>query len=125
MSNSLAAAVLGVFALAPAYADEMMKCIDRAKHWVAGSLIIDPDDRNTQYNAACTCPLLGEVDQAIDILESGFPKVGPEPKRWFKNDTDLVSIRNHPRSQRSCSNSPNNFRALSRAETGLALDLAA
>ncbi len=71
--------------------------VDRAKDWVARALIIDPDDGNVQYNAACTYALLGDADRAIDILEKWLPRVGPDPKRWFKNDTDLASIRNHPR----------------------------
>jgi adenylate cyclase len=70
---------------------------DRALEWLARSLATDPNDINIQYNAACTYALLGEVDRAIDVLEAWMPQVGAEMRLWFKNDSDLDSIRGHPR----------------------------
>ncbi|PDT25102.1 adenylate/guanylate cyclase domain-containing protein [Rhizobium hidalgonense] len=70
---------------------------DRALEWLARSLATDPSDINIQYNAACTYALLGEIDQAIDVLEAWMPQVGAEMRLWFKNDSDLDSIRDHPR----------------------------
>jgi adenylate cyclase len=53
-----------------------------------------------KYNAACTYSLLGELDLAFDLLEIFLPKVGPDAKLWFKNDSDLDPIRTHPRYQK-------------------------
>ncbi|PKA44701.1 adenylate/guanylate cyclase domain-containing protein [Rhizobium sullae] len=70
---------------------------DRALEWLGRSLATDPNDINIQYNAACTYALLGEVDRAIDVLEGWMPQVGAEMRLWFRNDSDLDSIRGHPR----------------------------
>ncbi|KQV30447.1 adenylate cyclase [Rhizobium sp. Root1203] len=70
---------------------------DRALEWLARSLATDPSDINIQYNAACTYALLGEIERAIDVLEGWMPQVGAEMRLWFKNDSDLDSIRSHPR----------------------------
>jgi adenylate cyclase len=70
---------------------------DRAKEWLARALAIDPDDNGTRYNAACVYALLGEADRAIDLLEIYLRQVGPDLKLWFRNDSDLDSIRSHPR----------------------------
>ena len=73
---------------------------DRAKEWLARALAIDPDDNIARYNAACTYSLLGEIDRAIDLLEICLPQLGGDMKLWFKNDSDLDPIRNHPRYRR-------------------------
>jgi len=70
---------------------------DQSLEWLARSLATDPNDINIQYNAACTYALLGEIDRAIDALEVWMPQVGEEMRLWFKNDSDLDSIRAHPR----------------------------
>ncbi len=53
---------------------------------VARALAIDPDDNLARYNAACTYSLLGEFDQAIDLLEICLQRLGSDMKLWFKND---------------------------------------
>ncbi|WP_027682998.1 adenylate/guanylate cyclase domain-containing protein [Rhizobium leguminosarum] len=73
---------------------------DMALEWLARALATDPNDINIQYNAACTYALLGEIDRAIDLLEVWMPQVGIEMRLWFKNDSDLDSIRSHPRYSR-------------------------
>ena len=69
----------------------------RAAEWLARALATDPGDLNIKYNAACTYALLGEAEQAIDLLESWVPQVGTEMRLWFQNDSDFDSIREHPR----------------------------
>ena len=69
----------------------------RAKEWLARALAIDPDDNIARYNAACTYALLGEIDRSIDLLEINLQQVGSDMKLWFKNDSDLDSMREHPR----------------------------
>ena len=72
----------------------------RAKEWLARAMAIDPDDNIARYNAASTYALLGELDEAIDLLEIWLQQVGSDAKLWFGNDSDFDSIRTHPRYQR-------------------------
>jgi len=83
-------ACLGATALA--FLDER----DRAIQWLDRALATDPGDINIQYNAACTFALLGEVERAVDVLCAWVPQVGTEMKLWFRNDSDLDTIRTHP-----------------------------
>jgi adenylate cyclase len=75
---------------------------DRALEWVARTLAIDPDDLNTLYNIAAVHAQLGEIDQAIQMLEKVLPFVAAEGanREWSKNDSDLDPIRNDPRFQK-------------------------
>jgi adenylate cyclase len=71
---------------------------DRAKDWAARALAIDPDDLLALYNIACAYSQLGDLDQAIDLLEKVLPyRSSSEQILWFKNDSDLDPIRSHPR----------------------------
>ena len=72
---------------------------DRAREWLARAVAIDPDDTNTQYNAACTYTQLGDIDTALDLLEQTLPKLGPGGRNWAKHDSDFEPLRNHPRFQ--------------------------
>ena len=49
---------------------------DRALKWLERVKLIDPDDNNARYNAACTYAQLGEIDQAIDLLEEWAKHAG-------------------------------------------------
>ena len=64
---------------------------------MAHALAIDPDDNGTRCDAACVYALLGEANGSFSLLEMHLRDVGPDLKRWFKNDSDLDSIRSHPR----------------------------
>ncbi len=70
---------------------------ERAKEWLALALAIDHDDNSVRYSAACTYSLLGEIDRAVDLLETWLPLAAPTSKLWFKNDSDFEPIRTHPR----------------------------
>ena len=72
---------------------------ERAKEWLAHTLAIDPDDDNARYNAACTYSLLGEKEKALDLLEVWARNVSPELRQWFRHDSDLDPLRDHPRFQ--------------------------
>ncbi|MCA1406067.1 tetratricopeptide repeat protein [Ensifer sp. IC3342] len=72
---------------------------ERAKEWVARALAIDPDDVVAQYNAACVYSLLGEGERALDLLETVVPQSSSYHLHWFKQDSDLDPIRDHPRFQ--------------------------
>ena len=74
---------------------------DRAREWAARALAIDPDDVLIQYNVACVYSLLGDLEQAFDLLERLLPNAGYELKHgWIKNDSDLDPLRSHPRFQK-------------------------
>jgi len=74
---------------------------DRAREWAARALAIDPDDVLIQYNVACVYSLLGDLEQAFDLLEGLLPNAGYELKRgWIKHDSDLDPLRSHPRFQK-------------------------
>jgi adenylate cyclase len=70
---------------------------DRAMHWLRHAMEIDPGDNLMLYNAACAYALMGEADQAFDILERWLPQVAPDSRLWFEMDPDLDSLREHPR----------------------------
>ena len=72
----------------------------RAMEWLTRALAIEGDPSSVWYNVACAYSQLGEVDRAIDLLEIWLPQVGPDQRRWFKNDRDLDPIRSHPRFQK-------------------------
>src|SRR5438128_6577281 len=73
---------------------------DRAKEWVSRAMAIDPDDVLTQYNAACVCSLLGDIEPAFDLLERLLPNANHETKAWIKHDSDFDLLRDHSRYQK-------------------------
>lgn len=70
----------------------------RALEWVERALSIDPDDPSVLYNVACNYALLGESEKAIACLEKALFH-GEWYKGWAEHDSDLDSIRAHPRFQ--------------------------
>ncbi len=72
---------------------------ERAKEWASRALSMEPDDYLTLYNVACVYSLLGELDQAIDLLERSSLHKVTAWKDWFKHDNDLDPLRDHPRFQ--------------------------
>lgn len=70
---------------------------ERAKEWAARALAIDPDDLVAQYNLACVYALVGEGERALDILETVVPQSSSYHILWFRQDSDLNAIRDHPR----------------------------
>jgi adenylate cyclase len=74
---------------------------DQAREWASRALSIDPDDVLTQYNIACVYSLMGDIDQAFDLLERLLPNAGQELRRgWIKHDSDLDPLRSHARYQK-------------------------
>jgi adenylate cyclase len=71
--------------------------LDRAREWIARALAIEPNNALTNYNAACGYAQLGDIDQALDLLERGLPNSGPEWSRWIEHDSSLDPLRNHSR----------------------------
>jgi tetratricopeptide (TPR) repeat protein len=71
---------------------------ERALEWANRALAMDPDDPVTLYNVACVYALQGEIEKALDCLENAL-KHGFAHKEWIEHDSDLASLRSHPRYQ--------------------------
>jgi TolB-like protein/Flp pilus assembly protein TadD len=65
--------------------------------WMDQSLVSAPRDPVVIYNSACFYALNGEAEKALDSLENCLFKVGMLNHEWLKHDSDLDSIRGHPR----------------------------
>jgi len=70
----------------------------RSLDWARRALAIDPEDCGILYNVACVYALQAKTDEAIDCLDKAMNHAYWY-KRWAKNDSDLDSLRNHPRFQ--------------------------
>jgi serine/threonine protein kinase/Tfp pilus assembly protein PilF len=71
----------------------------QALDWVKRALAIDPEDSAVLYNVGCVYALLGEEDKALDCLQKALFH-GYAHKEWIKHDSDLDSLRDHPRFQK-------------------------
>ncbi|MHC4941057.1 MAG: protein kinase domain-containing protein [Planctomycetota bacterium] len=71
---------------------ERARCLD----WADRALKIDPDEPITLYNIGCMHALLGRVEDALDCLENAVEQ-GFRDRAWFDHDSDLDSLRDHPR----------------------------
>ena len=69
---------------------------EEGKYWIERALTTAPDIGGTSYNAACFYALAGETDLALDQLEHAYD-LGNRNRKIFEIDTDLESIRHHPR----------------------------
>jgi adenylate cyclase len=63
---------------------------------IARLLQLSPNDGTALYNAACAYARGGMTDQALDLLEKRLAQ-GWINLDWLANDSDLDSVRNHPR----------------------------
>ncbi len=68
----------------------------RSAQWARQALELDPDDSGVLYNVACVYALQGETEQALECLERSVTS-GLAQKEWIENDSDLNSLRAHPR----------------------------
>jgi serine/threonine protein kinase/Tfp pilus assembly protein PilF len=71
---------------------------DQAYDWSKRALEMDPTDSGVLYNVACSFAQIGKSDEAIDCLERAITN-GFGHKAWLEHDTDLDSVRRHPRFQ--------------------------
>jgi serine/threonine protein kinase/Tfp pilus assembly protein PilF len=68
----------------------------RTLEWVDRVMSLDPDDSLVLYNVGCCYALEGEPEKAIECLERAVVG-GYGHKDWLENDSDLDSLRQHPR----------------------------
>ena len=59
---------------------------------------MDPDEPMVLYNVACVYALMGQTDEALTCLEKAVMR-GYAHKQWIEHDSDLNSLRVHPRFQ--------------------------
>lgn len=70
---------------------------EEADSWMNASLERAPKNPIILYNGACYFALKGETGKALDTLDKCLFKVGSINRSWLENDSDLDSIRDHPR----------------------------
>ena len=72
--------------------------LTRAKDWAKQALAINAGDATVLYNVACMYATSGESEEAITLLERAMA-AGFGHWSWIENDSDLQSLRGHPRFQ--------------------------
>ena len=70
----------------------------RGLEWADRALALDPGDPMLLYNIACIRAMAGRGDAALDCLERSVA-AGLRHKAWLERDSNLDSIRPHPRFQ--------------------------
>jgi tetratricopeptide (TPR) repeat protein len=76
-----------------------MTCIFSLSYRKSATPEIKPDDDATYYNKACCYALQSQIDQAIQNLQQAIHLNPDEYREMAKTDSDLDSIRSHPRFQ--------------------------
>jgi adenylate cyclase len=71
--------------------------IEKARAWAKRALDLDPDDYIVHYNIACFHAGIGELEQAIDILEFCVPHLRAIQFHWMQQDSGMDPLREHPR----------------------------
>ncbi len=71
---------------------------DRSREWARRALAMDPEEPSVLYNVACVYALLGKAEECIDCLEKVMER-GHWYRGWAEKDSDLNSVRDHPRFQ--------------------------
>ena len=69
---------------------------ERAIEWTERALDAAGGEAFIQYNSACTYAVLGEPERALDLLERAVA-LGWGDRAWIEHDSDLASLREHPR----------------------------
>jgi adenylate cyclase len=73
--------------------------VERAKEWATRAMLLDPQNYNLMYNLACSMVRLGEMDEALKLLDPVFKVAQVQSLHWWKTDADLDPLRNDPRFQ--------------------------
>ena len=69
---------------------------EQGLEWLQRALSLDSHDAMLLYNAGCTYALAHRTDDALDCLERSV-EAGVTQKEWYENDSNLDSVRAHPR----------------------------
>ena len=73
--------------------------LPEGEEWMQRSLQKAPNDSIVHYNAGCFYALAGQTEKSLDCLEQCRFGVGNLNREWLKHDSDLESVRDHPRFQ--------------------------
>jgi len=60
-------------------------------------MLHDPDNYNLMYNVGCSMIKLGQVDEALKLLEPVFNVAQTQSLNWWQTDSDLDPMRGDPR----------------------------
>jgi adenylate cyclase len=75
---------------------------ERAREWARRAIAVDPDDVLTLYNVACVYAIMGETEQALQLLDKSFPPTAKPNSSaaqlalWLESDSDFQAVRGHP-----------------------------
>jgi non-specific serine/threonine protein kinase len=69
---------------------------EKGRKWAQDALALAPQDPMVLYNVGCIYALSGDAEQAIACLEFSV-RNGLSQKGWFEHDSNLDSVRDHPR----------------------------
>jgi TolB-like protein/cytochrome c-type biogenesis protein CcmH/NrfG/predicted Ser/Thr protein kinase len=69
---------------------------ERGLEWARRARELDPEDSMMLYNLACIYSLAGEVESAIECLETCLHH-GFSHRDWIEHDSNLDAARHHPR----------------------------
>lgn len=71
---------------------------DKAQEWADRALALHPEDGPTLYNVACYFANKGLLEKALGCLEKAkLPDWGMVSRDWLLRDSDLATLRDHPR----------------------------
>jgi non-specific serine/threonine protein kinase len=71
---------------------------DEGLDWAERALALGPDEPTILYNVGCSFAVAGETDRALACLEKALAEHFGL-REWFEHDSDLDSLRSHPRFQ--------------------------
>jgi len=70
---------------------------ERAEEWATRAQIIGLDDPIDELNLACAFAQMGELERAVDYLESSVRTTLPKTLGWVRRDRELEPLYDHPR----------------------------
>jgi adenylate cyclase len=73
--------------------------VEEARKAAEQTLRLEPEDGIARYNLACAYTALGELDKAIDMLETSAYKDGKINREWLEHDATLARLHDSPRFQ--------------------------
>ncbi len=72
--------------------------VDAAKMLALRLKAMEPEDPSIDYNIGCALAIMGEIEDALDLLERGLARANPSAfAQWIERDTDLDPLRDQPR----------------------------
>ncbi len=71
---------------------------EKGLEWLERALALESDDAMLLYNAGCIYALLHRDDDALTCLERSV-EAGVTQREWYEHDSNLDSVRAHPRFQ--------------------------